>query len=208
MRKITWSQHVAYAVGLLASDGCLGTRNYIDLTSKDLEQIENFRKALKLKSKIGMKKGLNNNISYRTQLRNKVLYDFLTGIGITPAKSKTIGSLSIPDKYFFDFLRGTFDGDGTFYSYWDPRWKSSFMFYTVFISASQKHINWLQSKLYDLLGVKGHITTNKNNACLQLKYGKTESLPILEKMYHKKCDIYLSRKRLKILSVLAMIDKP
>jgi len=56
------------------------------------------------------------------------------------------------------FLKGSFDGDGSFYSYWDPRWKSSFMFYTVFIFVSQRHILWLRSQIFEHLGIKGHIT--------------------------------------------------
>ena len=64
-----------------------------------------------------------------------------------PRKSLTMGKLKIPNKYFFDFLRGCFDGDGCFYSYWDPRWRSSHMFYLEFVSASKKHINWLQNEL-------------------------------------------------------------
>lgn len=54
--------------------------------------------------------------------------------------------MKIPGKYFFDYLRGCFDGDGCFYSYWDPRWRSSHMFYLEFISASKNHIDWLQKK--------------------------------------------------------------
>ena len=71
-------------------------------------------------------------------------------IGLMPNKTKIIGAVKIPNNYFFDFLRGHFDGDGTFYSYWDPRWRSSHMFYVVFASASLKHIIWLQKDPYDL----------------------------------------------------------
>ena len=45
---------------------------------------------------------------------------------------KKLKSVVMPKKYFFDFLRGHFDGDGSFYSYWDKRWKSSYMFYVSF----------------------------------------------------------------------------
>ena len=46
------------------------------------------------------------------QFGDRIFYDFLISLGITPAKSKTIASLKIPEKYFADFLRGCIDGDG------------------------------------------------------------------------------------------------
>ena len=83
-----------------------------------------------------------------------------------PAKTKIISALKIPKEYFFDFLRGHFDGDGTFYSYWDPRWRSSFMFYTEFISASKKHIDWIRDILLKKLKIKGHITKDSKKVLI------------------------------------------
>lgn len=41
--KIEWSADFAYAIGLLASDGCLyNDERHINFTSKDIEQINNF----------------------------------------------------------------------------------------------------------------------------------------------------------------------
>jgi hypothetical protein len=206
--NIKWSSNFAYALGLIATDGCLGRdREHIDFTSKDLEQIENFKKCLGISAKIGYKVSGGGFVSRRIQFRNERFHAFLVGIGLTPSKSKTVGKIMIPDKYFFDFLRGSFDGDGTFYSYWDKRWKSSFMFYTEFISASQDHIDWIRGEIYRRVGVKGHITTNLNNICKQLKYAKADSLKILRKMYHSRKVVSLSRKRLKINKILAMIGE-
>ena len=48
--KIKWSANFAYAIGLLTTDGNLSKdKRHISLTSKDLEQIENFQKALKVR---------------------------------------------------------------------------------------------------------------------------------------------------------------
>jgi hypothetical protein len=206
--KIKWSSNFAYAIGLIVTDGCLGRDGgHIDFTSKDLEQIENFKKCLGITAKIGYKISGGGFVSRRIQFRNEKFYAFLVKIGLTPSKSKTIGKIMIPDRFFFDFLRGSFDGDGTFYSYWDKRWKSSFMFYTEFISASQTHIDWIRSKIYEDLGINGHITTNSNNVCKQLKYAKADSLKIIRKMYYSNNVVCLSRKKLKINKVLAMIGE-
>jgi len=205
---IKWSSDFAYAIGLIVTDGCLGRdHGHIDFTSKDLEQIENFKKCLGITAKIGYKISGKGFVSRRVQFRNEKFHSFLVDIGLTPSKSKTIGKIKIPSEYFFDFLRGSFDGDGTFYSYWDKRWKSSFMFYTEFISASQDHIDWIRGEIYRRVGVKGHITTNSNNICKQLKYAKADSLKVLRKMYHSRKVVSLSRKRLKINKILAKIGE-
>ena len=205
--KIKWSKEMAYAIGLLATDGSLSSDGrHFDFTSKDLEQINNFMKCLGLWNKIGRKKsGSSENLCFCVQFGSVKLYQFLLGIGLGPAKSKNIGELDIPDVHFFDFIRGEFDGDGCFYSYFDPRWKSSFMFYTVFISASYEHIKWLRKKINKFLGIKGHITHDGKRITYQLKYAKKESIKILKKIYLKKEDMYLKRKYLKVRRALAII---
>lgn len=205
--KIKWSREMAYAIGLLATDGNLSSDGrHFDFTSKDLEQIHSFMRCLKLKNKISTKtSGFSDKLYFRVQFGNVKFYQFLLGIGLSPAKSKSIGELDIPDEHFFDFLRGEFDGDGCFYSYFDPRWKSSFMFYTVFISASYEHIEWLRKKLSQFLRVKGHITHDSKRVAYQLRYAKKESIKILKKIYARKANVFLKRKYLKVDRALAII---
>jgi hypothetical protein len=205
----TWSAELAYAVGLITTDGCLyNNGRSINLTSNDRDQLATFKKCLRIKNKISYKQsGFTGKKSPCVQFGDVVLYNFLLDIGLTPAKTKTIGVLRIPDKYFFDFLRGHHDGDGTFYSYWDKRWKSSFMFYLVFISASKLHIDWIRSVLYKKLSVYGHVTKAQTQSVYQLKYAKKESLKILRKMYYHKDIACLSRKRLKIEQALRIVGE-
>src|SRR3990167_4467726 len=150
-REVVWSPELAYAIGLIATDGCLSNdERHLFFVSKDLEQIKNIKKCLGLKVKIGIHRAgarFNNKKYHRVQWGDVTLYKFLLDIGLMPNKSQKLGALIIPDEYFFDFLRGSFDGDGSFYSYFDPRWKSSFMFYLNFTSASPEHIDWLRHTL-------------------------------------------------------------
>ena len=154
--KIKWSANFAYAIGLIATDGSLSIdRRHISFTSNDLEQINNYMDALKIECRVETyKSGIPGKTALRVQFSDVGFYNFLNKIGLTNAKSKTIGKLKVPNKYFYDFLRGSLDGDGTFYSYWDKRWKSSFMFYTEFISASQKHITWIQDQIFKRLNIE------------------------------------------------------
>ena len=202
-----WSANLAYALGLLATDGCLIKEgSWIDLTSKDKEQLENFNKCLGVNIKIGIKNRGSDNRAWRVQMKNIIFYDFLVSLGFTPRKSMTIEKIIIPDKYFFDFLRGCLDGDGYTFSYWDPRWRSSFMIYTGFVSASKAFLLWLREEIGNRLEIQGHLTsTKKKNIYYQLKYAKYDSLKLLKRIYLHKNSIYLKRKKLTIDKALATI---
>lgn len=202
--QIKWSSHFAYAIGLLASDGCLSSSGrHIIFVSKDKEQVTNFLRALNIENLVG----LNSTGAYRVQFSDVLFYRFLMDIGLMPNKSKVLSKLEIPPKYFFDFLRGVFDGDGSSYSYWDPRWKSSFMYYVSVASASEAFIIWLRHTIWTRLGVSGHVTRAKNKSTYQLKYAKKSSTEILRKMYPKKNILCLSRKRLKIERMLSIVGE-
>jgi hypothetical protein len=202
-----WSSKLAYAIGLIAADGCLsGDGRHFDLTSIDKEQIILFKKCLNLKTKISKKYSGNGNLAYHTQFGDVLFYKFLNGLGLTAKKSKTIGKLKIPKKYFFDFLRGYFDGDGCSYSYYDRVFPKSYRFYISFTSASPKYFDWLRSKLAKLIKIKGHIARNKNYPYIQLKYSKKEAVILSKAMYHRKKNLYLKRKHLKIIRSLSIIN--
>lgn len=203
-----WRPNLAYAVGLIATDGCLSNDGLlIDLTSKDREQLLNFSKCVGVNFNIGIKWKKNASEYLRIQFKNRIFYNFLLSIGLTPRKSLTMGKLAVPDKYFFDFLRGCFDGDGCFYSYWDPRWRSSHMFYLEFASASLKYLLWLQGEIKKRIFVEGHITGRKKKVFFQLKYAKKEALEVIKKMYYTSRVVCLSRKKLKIQKALEIEKK-
>ncbi len=205
---IRWTSELAYIVGLIATDGCLSKDGrHITFTSNDLQLIQTFMRCLELKNHIGRKKsGFASTLAYNLQFGNVVLYNWLLEIGLTPAKSKTMGAIAVPRRFFGDFIRGLCDGDGSFYSYYDKRWRSSFMFYLVFTSASKEHISWLQRSLQDYYGVFGHgdKDMNYNRGSYQLKYAKREARKIIKIMYKDVEAPCLERKREKIYNALEL----
>ncbi len=206
--SIVWNEDLAYAVGLITSDGCLSNDGrHINLTSKDIDQLSNFAKILNINNTIGTKKSghFNNKLYYQIQFGSVSFYKFLISIGLTPNKSKTIGCIKIPQEYFIDFLRGSLDGDGFTYSYFDKRWKNSFMLYTGFVSASRAHLEWIKDQIAFLYGVNGHILYK--NKVFSLTYAKNASLILLKKIYYKKDLVCLKRKRLKIKASLGIIAR-
>lgn len=206
-----WSRNLAYAVGLITTDGSLSKDGrHIELTSKDLEQIHNFIKALNLKNnKIGTKSSSYNPdaIYYRIQFSNTDMYRFLVKIGLTPNKTKTIGDLKIPDKYFADFLRGHLDGDGYTTAFWDSVFKDSFRLYAGFVSASEAHLKWIKQKIERNYNLKGSLHRGRGSHTFQLKYAKIASIKLINIIYYRNNLLYLQRKRSKIMKALAIISK-
>ena len=102
--KIKWTPVFAYGIGLLTSDGNLSKDGkHFDFTSNDIELVKTFKKCMHLTDvKIGTKtSGFTDRRYSHIQFSNVKLYKWLLKIGLTPNKSKTIGSLKIPKKYFF-----------------------------------------------------------------------------------------------------------
>ncbi|MDQ1299356.1 MAG: hypothetical protein QG636_24 [Patescibacteria group bacterium] len=208
---MVWAPNFAYGVGLMASDGNLSSDGrHLAFVSKDLEQVEHLRQCFDITANVSKTRQVilgTERFYYRLQWGDIRLYAFLLDIGLTPKKSLTLGSLKIPDEFFFDFLRGSFDGDGCFYSYFDPRWKNSFMFYLDFVSASERHALWLRSTIERLLGIQGHMTRNRAGTFFHVRYAKKDSLGILAVLYEKQSTLFLSRKKLKIETALRIVGK-
>lgn len=217
---IAWTPNLAYAVGLITTDGCLSKDGrHIDFTSKDSGLIYTFKDILGLKNKIGLKSSsTSNKMYYRIQFGNVNFYKFLLRIGLTPAKSKTLGALKIPDKYFTDFLRGHLDGDGSIITYVDNnnhylgRTYTNQRVYIYFISVSRNHIDWLHSQIIRLAHIKGSIQCkpHKNKDYLPMwviKIAKKESIKLLKWIYYQPNLPALKRKSILAKQILEIVNK-
>lgn len=204
INRAYWSPNHAYAIGLLVADGSLSkTGRHIDFTSKDLELIKHLQICLQLSHcKIGKKNSGTQNTKkyYRIQFGDVQFYKWLVTIGISPNKSTTIQSVTVPDEYFFDFVRGVFDGDGTIYAYPDKRWRNSTTVTTGFASGSKPFLLWLQSNLNRHLDTTGFLT--QGSRVLQLRYGRSDSVKIFHALYKDDQSLYLNRKFAKMKKIL------
>jgi len=200
---IKWSDNLAYAVGLIASDGCLSKDNrHIYFISKDEEPVENIKKALKIKNKIFRhgRGGEKTKKYYAINFGDIEFYKFLNKIGITSAKSKTIKKVLVQRKYFDGFMRGLFDGDGSFYTFYDKRWPNSFVYKISFASASAHFVDWLKETYTELYSVKGYL--HKGAGVINLEYTKNDSRRLFHAMYHRSNILFLKRKYDKIKTAL------
>lgn len=209
-KDFEWTPELAYAVGLLTTDGNLSKDGrHIDFTSKDKGLVETFKKCLNLKNRIGRKYrgSYPKKKCYRVQFGNVVFYHWLCRIGLTSNKSKTIGSVKIPNEYFVDFLRGYLDGDGSvtcYIDHWNTYKKPKYIYkrlWTRFYSASKENILWLRKKIGELKNIKGHLwegkytRPNQTTSEWTLKFGKKDSLKLLSWLYYNPTVPCLMRKR-------------
>jgi hypothetical protein len=204
----TWRPELAYAVGLIVADGSLSKNGiHIDFTSKDIDSINNFKKCLNLYDiKTGIKSRSKEKTKkyFRVQFGDTLFHRWLTGIGLSPNKSLSIKSVNIPDAFFFDFLRGEWDGDGTMYLSKDLRWKNSYVVSLGFASGSERFLEWLQKEINKRLQTTGHIHRGKN--VLQLRYAKADSKKIITAMFYKKDLPHLKRKFAKAQKIFTMTE--
>ena len=185
-KEIVWSSDMAYAVGLITTDGSLSADGrHFDFTSNDRDLIETFKKCLNIRNKISTKRsGYTHKLSsLHIQFGNVTLYRWLVELGLMPNKSKRLGKLKIPDKFFFDFLRGHLDGDGSIKRYFDPVYPRSVRLYTVFLSASPAHIKWIKDKVQKLAGLSGFIRTVPR--AHTVTFSKGNSIALFRHLYHK-----------------------
>ncbi|MFC1721129.1 hypothetical protein ACFL0K_02670 [Patescibacteria group bacterium] len=205
----TWTPGLAYVVGIFASDGNLGKDGmYLDVTSKDREILKTVLRVLDMNHiKIGEKYSGDGNRAYRVQFKRVLFHKWLMSIGLTPNKSKTLGPVDIPNKYFFDFVRGVWDGDGTIYSFWDPRWRSSYMYYIAFASASPVFLEWMRKRINKLskVGIGGKIS--QGSSVLQLRYAKKEAFILFKYMFKCKNTPYLKRKFTKAQKIFTIDEQ-
>jgi hypothetical protein len=199
-----WSSALAYAIGLIATDGNLSPDGrHLSLPSKDLDLLESLRGCLGLMNSIRRRSNARGHI-YRMQWGDRLFYDWLQSIGLTPAKSLTLGPLAVPDEYFADFFRGCIDGEGSITTYVD-RYntfkKPTYVYtrlYVSIVSASPRFVEWLRTTVRRITGLSGELTVRtspRHHDLWRLRYAKAESLTLLRFMYYAPDVPCLRRKR-------------
>lgn len=222
-KDFEWNPKLAYAVGLLVTDGNLSRDGrHITMCSVDRDLLEVFSDCIGLKNNRISKTYYYNDRNkefpcYRLQFSKIQFYNWLIKIGLTPAKSLNIGPIKIPDNFFRDFLRGHLDGDGSIYTYKDKQKINGRIYrnqrvYTKLISASQNHIKWLYGKINKLTGIRCALSHRipiyqKRAPLYEIKFAKKSSLELWKWIYYKRDLPCLRRKRIKAEMALKIISK-
>ena len=195
----TWTPEIAYAVGLLATDGNLSpSGRHVSVSSGDRELLETFLQCVGRRAKIGNVEGGFGTGGLRVQIGDVGLYRWLQSIGLTPRKSLTLGAITVPDDVLVHLLRGLLDGDGSIIDCtYDGTGKASGRRYRTllvrFNTASLEHARWIRNKIQALYGLTGGLWCE--DGMYQLTYAKRASGRLLQLLYPTPEVPCLARKR-------------
>jgi len=207
----SWSPPMSYVLGFITADGCVGVKRirkrdgskqyYLNITSKDKLHLENIKKTMSAQQKIiPKKKSSNEKVNYfHLQIGYQRICKDLLNLGIQPRKTYNLKPIEVPKKYFSDFVRGFFDGDGSVYIYKVnnvPQIKAGF------VSPSLSFITKLNQQLCDNLSIPTksiHSTNDKRATERMTQYSICFYVEDCEKlaqlMYGRNPILYLPRKR-------------
>jgi DNA-binding CsgD family transcriptional regulator len=192
----SWSPNLAYAVGLIATDGNLSKdRSRVEFISTDLELIELYCRALGLDGiHVVSTHYQSRKPWYKVKVSDHLFRMFLDDIGLAPAKSKTIGPLQIPDSVYPDFLRGVFDGDGSWYVSKSSLGRYQYLRAEV-CTASLDFAKWIQQRIECLCGLQCNFRSRSLGRYHYLTYIGQKALALGRWMYYSSDVLALTRKR-------------
>jgi len=200
-----WSPNMAYVLGFFVADGCIILNKnrkknpfIFNITSVDLKHLYKIKKALGSEHKISNKSGNSSNIAHQIHFRNSVLANDLIKLGIFPRKTYNLKSIKVPNKYFPDFVRGFFDGDGSVYTY---KVNGTSQIKVGFVSVSLPFLTEFNQQLCSNIGISIksiHKTVDKRKGRM-IRYDICFYVDDCEKlskfMYGNNPSLYLPRKR-------------
>lgn len=198
-RPWEWTPVIAYAVGLVATDGNLSpSGRHVSVTSAERDVLETFLRCVDRRARISPVKGGYGTEGLRVQIGDVGLYRWLQSIGLTPRKSLTLGGIAVPEPLLAHLLRGLVDGDGSILDVtYDGTGKARRRRYRTllvrFTSASRDHVDWVRQRIKDQYGLVGGVWCE--DGLYQLTYGKRASLQLLPLMYTDDTVPCLARKR-------------
>lgn len=184
------SEGKAYLLGLIFSDGSIGKDNTLTISSKDQQLIKISQKLLKTNKPI-----YHYQNNFFLILKNSNLYQTLKNRGVLERKSWKEYSLpSISKNLWWHFLRGIFDGDGSFYI--DDRGKWKYLC-ASFSCGSRKFLKEIKERLE-----KQNIKTQNirfdrkpnNKGSWQLRITTKESIKKFTNHLYKNSNYFLHRK--------------
>lgn len=206
-----WTQEMSYVLGFVVADGCVGVKRirkkdgiknyYFNITTKDRSHLENIKKVMNAQQKICSKGNGHSDRRdyYFIQIGHQEICKDLLRLGIYPRKTYNLNPIKVPDKYFLDFVRGFFDGDGTVYILkvnGTPQIKADF------ISSSLSFIKFFNTQLCKNLDIPEktiHQELPRREDQKLIRYSIYFYIDDCEKlakfMYRNNPTLYLSRKR-------------
>jgi len=194
---------MAYVLGFFAADGDMTVNkrgaHFWNIQITDEKLLISIKNILKSDHKISIRKGKGNEQDlYRLQIGSKETYNDLYNLGMRPNKTKSLVIPNVPNKYFPDFVRGYFDGDGHVWTgaINKERLKSHIVIQTVFTSCSNKFLEIIKEKL-ELFFIEKGVLRKGKGGYFRLVYSINGSLKLYDFMYNNlgTSKLFLKRKK-------------
>ncbi len=204
-----WSKGLSYFLGFFMADGHIDYKKCsasIKIQERDGYILDKFLGLLQYNSPIRYYDGYPS-----LRINNKIIVKRLINLGCKPGNSiNNKYPKSIPDKYFFHFLRGYIDGDGSIYICRSKRSKQKNVL-RVSIFGSKEFLKTLIIKISYFLHKRIAYKIRPSHPHSDILYtvtlnGKLARM-LCGKMYHKCDDLYLKRKREKFNEHLLYLTK-
>ncbi len=198
---------MAYVLGFFAADGYITVNKrkgqFWCIQITDQEILENIKKVVQSEHKISKRLPIkpNESIKYRIQIGSIEMCDDLRKLGFSERKTKSLAVPNVPDRYFSDFVRGYFDGDGNIWMgeiHKDRKRKNRYIVLKLyFTSCSLDFLRELHTRLYFFGLTGGCIYTSKKKQFSRLQYSTTNALKLYNFMYNGlgKSELFLRRKK-------------
>lgn len=198
----------AYWLGFIAADGCIlerensGSVLSFNLNYKDKAHLEKFLQSINssaiIKEQKGSGFGENSTIAH-LEINSTLMINDLKKYGIISKKSlilePPIGKIN--EKYYYAYIKGYFDGDGTIY-------KSSSNFIIGFCGTYEM-LNWIKEQLNINNKLEKRCENEKNSYYFRVG-GTRKVLQILNSFYFSSY-ISLDRKMELVLELKSRLEK-
>jgi LAGLIDADG-like domain len=199
----TWSAESAWVLGILFTDGHYGKANAsgirrIYISQKETELLEKVKALMGSKHKIleNTQSGKLSKIHYFT-FTNKPIYESLLELGLVANKSHIIRFPAVPKEFVRHFIRGCWDGDGSFYyENNDPK-----RIRGDYVSGSLAFMKVFTEQLKELSGINNITIMRKHNKsnCYYIKLSPIQTVKLFSVLYETVPEtMYLSKKHDKI----------
>lgn len=194
---------MVYILGFFAADGYITVNKrggqFWSIQITDQKLLEQIKEVVGSEHKIGIRKGRKNESTlFRLQIGSIEMCNDLRSLGYKENKTKSLSLPYIPAEYFFDFIRGYFDGDGNVWVGYINKKRAipTLVINTEFTSCSKNFLKTLKKRLEDFGVVGGSLICK--NGYFKLKYSINNSKAIYGLMYDKKkeLNLYLPRKKI------------
>lgn len=187
----------AYWLGFIAADGCIYKNALvIGLAKKDKSHLEMFKKTIGSGHKLTF---IKSNQAFSLHIKSMRMVSDLSKLGINPRKTKTLKWPSIQERLTHHYIRGYFDGDGSFYV--SKRIRS--MMEISFVS-KKEHLKSIGKFIEDKINIKykGVYKHRNSKIVAYLKYGGRNQVKKIYDLLYKGSHIFLERKKSKIFSAI------